>query len=202
METIDQGHAEELLVFFKALADENRLRIVGLLAQQSYTVEKLAATLGLSASTTSHHLSQLARAGLVAARAEGYYSIYALQTDVLHHMAQRLLSADELPSLAHTPPRKEKPSDAERQADFERKVRGAFLDPDGRIMLFPAQQKKYRVLLRHVLNAFERGVHYPEKQVNEILLRFNEDTASLRRDLVAFQMMTREGGGGAYWRID
>ena len=34
---------DQLLVFFKALADANRLKIVGLLAQQPYTVEQLAA---------------------------------------------------------------------------------------------------------------------------------------------------------------
>ncbi len=66
----------ELVVFFKALADANRLKIVGLLARQEYSVEELAALLNLKAPTISHHLSKLAEAGLVSARAEGYYSIY------------------------------------------------------------------------------------------------------------------------------
>jgi len=46
MET--NGHFSELLTFFKALSDENRLKIIGLLAARSYTVESLAETLGLS----------------------------------------------------------------------------------------------------------------------------------------------------------
>ena len=61
----------ELLLFFKALADANRLKIVGLLAGQSYTVEQLAAMLDLGASTVSHHLGKLAEAGLVSANARG-----------------------------------------------------------------------------------------------------------------------------------
>jgi hypothetical protein len=57
------------------------------------------------------------------------------------------------------------------------------------------------VLLRYVLKAFEPDIRYSEKQVNEILSRFNEDTALLRRNLVDYGMMNREGGGGAYWRV-
>jgi hypothetical protein len=38
---------EELLAFFKALADATRLKIVGLLAQEPRTVEQLAALLSL-----------------------------------------------------------------------------------------------------------------------------------------------------------
>jgi len=42
---------------------------------------------------------------------------------------------------------------------------------------------------------------YSEKQVNEILGHYHADTATLRRELVGFRLMQREGGGGAYWRI-
>ena len=73
----------ELVAFFKALADSNRLKIVGLLAQQPYSVEELAALLELKPPTVSHHLSKLAEVGLVSARAEGYYSVYQLEEAAL-----------------------------------------------------------------------------------------------------------------------
>ena len=41
---------------------------------------------------------------------------------------------------------------------------------------------------------------YNEKKVNEILGRYHEDTATLRRELVGSKLMKREGGGGEYWR--
>ena len=63
----------ELLDFFKALADENRLKIVGLLANGTRTVEEVAAVLGVSPSTASHHLAKLAKAGLVSATPDGHY---------------------------------------------------------------------------------------------------------------------------------
>ena len=183
---------EELLYFFKALADENRLKIVGLLAQEARTVEQLAELLGLGASTTSHHLAKLARAGLVSARPDGRYYYYSLKTDVLHSMASRLLSVQDLPRLS---------KDVDLDA-YDRKVLATFTDQDGRIRAFPAQEKKYQVLLRYVLQAFEPGVRYSEKQVNEILARFNDDTASLRRGLIEYHLMERQGGGGDYWRLE
>ena len=54
------------------------------------------------------------------------------------------------------------------------------------------------MLLRYVLKEFEVGVHYTEKQVNEILWKFNPDTALLRRGLIEYKFMAREGGGGKY----
>jgi hypothetical protein len=51
------------------------------------------------------------------------------------------------------------------------------------------------------LKEFEIGVEYPEKKVNQILSRYNEDTARLRRSLVEYGFMAREGGGGKYWRL-
>ncbi len=189
-----QTQSDELLNFFKALADANRLKIVGLLAQQPYTVEQLAELLQLGASTVSHHLSKLAKAGLVSAKAEQYYSVYSLNTDALQAMAQRLLRRDDLPRLA---------DDVDRTA-YDRKVLAAFVRADGTIKAFPAQEKKFQVLLHYVLAALEPGKRYSEKQVNTILARYSQDTASLRRGLIEYKLMAREAapGGSTYWRID
>lgn len=75
--------SEELVAFFKVLSDANRLKIVGLLAQKSYSVEELAALLALKASTVSHHLSKLSKVGLVHARTESYYNVYQLDQKTL-----------------------------------------------------------------------------------------------------------------------
>ena len=183
----DQEQENLLLSFFKALADENRLKIIGLLAQKPSSVESLAEALGLSASTTSHHLSRLSKSGLVSARADGHYYIYSLQTETLKHMSQQLLQDENLP----------RPSQPSSEDAFERKVLASFLDAEGRITAFPAQEKKFQVILRYVLKAFEPGERYTEKQVNEILSRYNEDTATLRRGLMEYKMMSREGDGSA-----
>lgn len=183
---------DELLTFFKALADENRLKIIGVLAQKPSSVEDIAAQIGLSMSTTSHHLTRLAKAGLVSARTDGHYYIYSLHTNTLKEMSQRLLHDDQIRQL----------SQPVSEDAFDQKVLSNFLDVDGRIKAFPAQEKKLQAILRHVVKSFEPGQRYSEKQVNVILAQFNEDTASLRRSLIEYKLMEREGGGGEYWRSE
>lgn len=181
----------ELVAFFKALADSNRLKIVGLLAQQPYSVEELAALLELKPPTVSHHLSKLAEVGLVSARAEGYYSVYQLEEAAL--LKTRLLfSRDDLTSVAE---------DIDLDA-YDRKVVNDYSRTDGSLKTLPAQRKKLEAVLRYVVKSFEPGQHYSEKQVNQILARFHADTASLRRELVGYGLMQREGGGGDYWRVE
>lgn len=187
-----EQHMPDLVRFFKVLGEPQRLRIVGLLSRRPHTVEDLAASLNLSVSTVSHHLSRLTDAGLVSARAESYYNVYALKTEVLTTMARTILKDAELP----------RQTDDSMLDAFERKVMEAFTTPDGKIKAFPVQEKKYLVLLRYVLKAFDPGVKYTEKRVNQILSNYSEDTARLRRSLVEFGFMAREGGGGKYWRID
>lgn len=184
--------ADELLIFFKALADANRLKIVGLLARQPYTVEQLAAILGLGASTISHHLSKLSEAGLVSASAQSYYNYYRLETEKMEDMAKRLLSSETLPAVT---------TDIDIDA-YDRKVVSDYLQADGRLKTIPSQHKKLMAVLRHIVKDFEPGKKYSEKEVNQMLARYHEDTASLRRELVGAQLMQREGGGGSYWRTD
>lgn len=188
----ENSYVEELLAFFKALSDANRLKIVALLAKEALSVEQLAEMLDLNSSTVSHHLSKLAKVGLVSAKAEGYYSVYQLDLNALTGMAQRLLSAEMLPAVA---------ADIDVDA-YDRKVLNTYLSADGRLLAFPAQRKKEEAILRYVVRAFEPDRRYSEKEVNQILAQFSEDTARLRRNLVDFGLMKRQGGGGDYWRVD
>ena len=110
------------LPFSRCLAETNRLKIVGLLAHQPYTVEQLAALLEVGSPTVSHHLRKLAAVGLVEAKAEGYYSVYSLRPEVLHEQAKVLLGDEGFGGLAE---------DVDRSA-FDRKVLGTFTDERGR----------------------------------------------------------------------
>jgi hypothetical protein len=182
----------EILEFFKALADATRLKIIGLLANQSLTVEQMSEMLDLRPSTVSHHLQYLSHVGLVSAKAQGYYNIYRLENGVLERLAQRFIRREAIASAA---------ADVDLDA-YDRKVIANFTDAEGRIKTLPAQRKKLEAILRYVLRAFEPGVRYSEKQVNELLAQYNKDTATLRRELVEYRMLVREGGGGEYWIPD
>ena len=183
--------SEELVTFFKALADANRLKIVGLLAQKPYSVEELAALLEIKPSTVSHHLAKLAQVGLVSAKADSYYNVYQLDEKALENKSRSLFSQENLAA-----------SVASVDADaYDNKVVKDYVRKDGSLKTIPAQKKKLDAILRYVVKAFELEKRYSEKKVNEILVQYHEDTASLRRELVGAGLMKREGGGGEYWRV-
>jgi predicted transcriptional regulator len=182
--------SEELVVFFKVLSDANRLKIIGLLAGQPYSVEELAALLNLKPSTVSHHLSKLAKVGLVNAKTESYYNVYQLDEKALETKSRSLFSQENLTASV---------SDVDVDA-YDNKVIKDYVKKDGSLKTIPAQRKKLEAILRYIVKAFKVGKKYTEKQVNEILKGYHEDTASLRRELIGYKLMKREGGGGEYWR--
>jgi predicted transcriptional regulator len=186
-ETVDR--TEYLLEFFKALADEKRLQIVGLLARQEYSVEELAAILDLSSATVSHHLRRLVKAGLVQARADQHYHVYSLQLQTLRDLSQQILSQDRLQETAE-----HLDLDA-----YDRKVLRDYM-VDGRLKLIPRQWKKREVILRYLVEQFERDQRYTEREVNEIISRTHGDYATLRRELIDSRRMARERD--VYWRIE
>jgi len=64
--------------FFKALADETRLRILSLLEVREMCVCEVMVALGMTQPNASHHLGILENVGLVKRRKEGkwvYYSV-------------------------------------------------------------------------------------------------------------------------------
>lgn len=178
-----------LVRFFKALADERRLKIVGLLADGGRAVEDLAAHLGPESPTVSHHLRVLSGAGLVRSYGRSQQRIDELNLDHLQATARELLAQETLPRLSAG-------TDA---AAYDRKMLATFVS-DSRIQAFPAQRKKQLVLLRWAAERFEPGRRYSETEINETLAAIHEDTARLRRGLVDERLMEREGDGGAYWR--
>jgi hypothetical protein len=181
---------DEALRFFRALADANRLRLLGLLALAPHSVEELAGILHLRPSTVSHHLGRLTEAELVEARAESYYSVYALVPGAIESRARRLLARRALRARA---------ADLDLDA-YDRNVLHNFLRSDGRLKAIPAQRRKRMVVLRHLATFFRLGRRYRESEVNRILKRFHPDTATLRREMVGEGLLQR--AAGEYRRIE
>ena len=178
---------ESLLMFFKALGNENRLRIVGLLAQRDHTVRELAAELGAREPTVSEHLAYLKESGLVTMRPAGTSRIYSFNGDALTQLSKAVFSQQKLAEVI-----KESPE------TYEKRVLASFVK-DGRITSFPAALKKQLVLLQWVARQIDPDCEYSEKEISAFLKQFNEDYATLRRELVDWHFMTREAG--RYWRL-
>ena len=68
----------EVVRIFKALSDENRIRILRILRSGEKCACKLLEELNISQPTLSHHMKILCDAGLVTGRKEGKWMHYAI----------------------------------------------------------------------------------------------------------------------------
>lgn len=189
--------SDEVMDFFKALANLERLKIAGLIALQELTPAEIAQRCGLAPVAVLKHLEQLAHAGLAVekpgaadSRSFSQSATYALDGKFLNELSRRVLSGSKpRPQL-----------DEFEGEEYDHKVLGDFLKPDGTLKSIPTQQKKLLAVLRYLAQEFEPGKQYPEKEVNILLAKRYPDAASLRRYLVDNGFLKREAG--VYWRLE
>ena len=182
-----------LLQFFKALANESRLKLVGALAQQERSVEELASILALKEPTVSHHLSKLKELQLLHMRAEGNTHYYRLDLDALQTLQKATLTATQIAPPIH-------------EDVWETKVLSSFVENDI-IKEIPASRKKRRIILKWLVQKFESERRYSEQELNQIIKPIHVDTATLRRELVGYNMMQRDNSiyqrvSESDWRMD
>ena len=172
----------------KLLANESRLKILGLLGQRERSVGELAEILELREPTISHHLAKLLDAGLVSMRRDGTVHFYRLEASTLEGLSRELFTSDQVASVG-----------LEDGDAWERKVLRTYLDGE-RLTKIPSTRKKRDVILRWLAKQFEHGRDYPEKKVNAVIERHHPDFATLRRELVMSRLMERDRG--VYRRSD
>jgi len=80
--TVDAAPIRALSRLYKALGDETRLRIVGLLSHGELCVCHIEAVLGVPQPTASRHLAVLRNAAVVDTRRDGSWIHYRLSTDL------------------------------------------------------------------------------------------------------------------------
>ena len=91
----------KVAAMFKALGDENRIRILKLLRGGEKCACKLLEELNISQPTLSHHMKILCDSGLVTGRREGKWTHYAICCEGVRRvrdLMKELLSAENLPA--------------------------------------------------------------------------------------------------------
>jgi hypothetical protein len=171
---------------FKALGHPTRLLILNLIRLKPRHGEELATILNLKPATISHHLTKLSAVGLLRSRKDQYYQTYSLVPELLE---KRLAEVVHLPQRGLT-------AEVEEDA-YRKKILRTFIKR-GRLTQFPAQYKKRLIILDKLVEEFEPGRVYSEQEVNQILVEFHEDVATLRREMIDHKLMEREAG--RYWR--
>lgn len=176
-------NSDPKLDLVKALTDPDRLQLVGLLTQAPASAHDLVARTGLPFREVVNHLSFLEYVGVVGRRGEQFV-LDTAKMEALNH------GQEARPGYVPEP-------GTDPQAA---KVLAAYLNPDGTIKQLPTKAAKLRVVLEYLAGAFTPGTDYTERQVNEVIRRYHDDIAGLRRDLIDSGLLQRESDGSRYWR--
>ncbi len=182
----------QMLEVIKALGDADRLRVIGVLTQSPANIKQVAESLNLPFKDAMNHLAYLEHIGAVRAQPSEskQETVYALAEGNLEALARQHFAGQR---KVYEP----SPSLDEKA----RKVLKAYLNADGSIRELPINQApKLQVILEYLIQFFSPGTLYTEKEINQILGRFNNDISGLRRDLIDRGMLKRKSDGSQYWR--
>jgi hypothetical protein len=163
------------------LADDERRRVVAALVLGATTVDEVRKATGLGARAAASALARLVEGELVVRGDDGVHVVLG------EAFRRAAIAASDRPA---PDPTGDAPEDAAR-------VLRAFFR-GGRLVSVPMQHAKKLVVLDRLAQEFDVGVRYSERQVNALLRRFHDDTATLRRSLVDEGFLDRDAG--QYWR--
>jgi len=88
----DSSDLEALGRIFKALADQSRLRVIAILAEnKKRSVSEIASELDMSISSVSHHLSILGNLGFVGRKRDGKQVYHSLDDQCVRDILKRAI---------------------------------------------------------------------------------------------------------------
>jgi DNA-binding transcriptional ArsR family regulator len=172
-----------LVRLFKALADPTRLRMLAAIVDRPRCGQDLAAEVGVSPATISHHLRVLTEAGLVSETRQPPYVFYQLDLEALQDAVKAVSSPKRVRELAT----------AGKVDDDTRDVLRAFFDGP-RLVALPAQRRKKDIVLEELLRRLPRRREYREPELNQFIAAIHPDFCTIRREWIMGGYMEREAG--------
>ena len=174
---------DDLVALFKALADPTRLRLAALIVDRARCGQDLAAELGVSTGTVSHHLRVLREANLVRETRQAPFSFFELELATLQQALKAVSNKKAVREIA---------VDDSRSSE-ERKVLRNFFDGP-RLTALPVQRKKKQVVLEEVLRRIPRRKEYEERELSRYIETIFQDFCTVRREFIMCGYMARESG--------
>jgi biotin operon repressor len=172
-----------LVRLFKGLADPTRLRMIAAMVDRGRCGQDLAAEVGISPATVSHHLRVLSEAGLLRETRQPPYVFYQLDLEQLQEAVKAVSSPKRVRELASSSP----------VNDETRDVLRAFFDGP-RLISLPVQRKKKDIVLEELLRRLPRRREYREPELNKFIEAVHPDFCTIRREWVMGGYMEREAG--------
>ncbi|MGG6314550.1 metalloregulator ArsR/SmtB family transcription factor [Paenibacillus macerans] len=176
---------DRLVNFHKAVGDVTRIRIIALLQNGPLHGQALAGKLGVTPPTITHHMTKLREADLIYERRDKNTIYFYLNEKSLTLQAQAILKIGRA-----LPAADDKNEEAARKAA----VLDSFFNKDGTLKHLPAQRKKKLIVLERLVKGLKPHRKYPEKELNEYILNYHEDFATIRREFIMNHFMYRENG--------
>ncbi|MGW6276334.1 DUF2087 domain-containing protein [Kribbella sp. NPDC055071] len=155
------------------LAEPSRLWVYSAVVLGATTPQQVAGSTGLPAPVVVKALQRLTNGGLITAVGTELQADEAVFKDAVRERRPEWVPLDPDPVRDN--------------------VLRAFIR-DGRLTHFPTIPAKFEIVLEHLVSGFEPGRSYPESEVNEILGRWHDDYATLRRQLVDYRLLRRTDG--------
>lgn len=172
-----------LVRLFKGLADPTRLRMLAAIVDRARCGQDLAAEVGVSPATVSHHLRVLTEAGLVSETRQPPYVFYQLDLAALQEAVKTVSSPKRVRELAT----------GAKVDDDTRDVLRAFFDGP-RLIALPAQRRKKDIVLEELLRRLPRRREYREPELNQFIQATHPDFCTIRREWIMGGYMERESG--------
>jgi DNA-binding transcriptional ArsR family regulator len=176
-------NVESIVPVFKALADPLRLRLVGSIADGERCNAELAAELGVTPATVSHHLKVLREAGLLRERREAPYIYVELDHEALRQAVMTVADRKSTRTLTAA-------------GDQRGKVIETFFDGDT-LRAIPAKRSKKEIIFEEILRrlpAPRSDGSYTERQLSKLIERHHSDFCTIRREFIMGRYMTRDRG--------
>lgn len=174
----------KIINFHKTMGDKTRIQIIALLKNGPLHGQALAGKLGLTPPTISYHVTKLREIDLIYQRRDKNTIYFHLNEKKLTFMAEAILRIGDEKEMG--------PFQVE--GEEKQRIIGNFLQQDGRLKTLPAQRKKKLIVLEHLVKGLEKGKIYDEKEINEYIKPLYDDYATIRREFIICQFMTRENG--------
>ncbi len=172
-----------IVEFHKTMGDKTRLQLIALLRDGPLHGQALAEKLGVTPPTISYHITKLREIDLIYQRRDKNTIYFYLNEEKLHRLAQAILELGASEFQDDAPDEQEKLF-----------VLRQFFDEDDKLKQLPKQDRKKRIVLAYLAKQLEMGKFYSEEEMNQFLLRFHEDTATIRRAFIMYHIMYRQDG--------
>jgi DNA-binding CsgD family transcriptional regulator len=162
------------------------------LIHNGLTDSEIASRLGISASTVRHQRFSFREK---AKQAKLYLSLYELAQEGIKTEKDRLVPI-------HNGARMVDERFVITEEEREKTLATVFSSFDPlKLKLFSSKEKKKIITLQKIMEQFEKGRTYPEKEINTVLKGIYEDYPTLRRYLIEYGFMVRSKDCKEYWVI-